>query len=90
MVHRWNVNLSGLFFLVFHIKVLRVWLSLGDFFQRIDIFVIHAAEELPVKGLDDHGFGSFFIMNLTAVGIQQTVIVFLKLDAVSAVYSPFC
>ena len=54
MVHRWDILLLGFGSGMIRIKILGVLCMLWDLFQGIDIPVVYAGIEVPVKCLDHH------------------------------------
>lgn len=63
---------------------------LRDFFQGIDVLVVHTGVYIAVKGLDYHERCSFLEMRLLPVLIQHSVKAPSELNGMPAVYFSLC
>ena len=72
-------------FFVIRIQMLRL---MGWYFlQHINIFVINARKQRPIKCLDKHNFCSFSIMDLHSLIIYHLIKLSLKLNRMSGINS---
>ena len=90
MIHWWYVSFLRCWLFILRIEFFWLRFSFGNFIQYINRVVVYGTEETAVKSLDYHGFSSFSVMFLHAVGIQHPVVSIIELNTVSAVYGSLC
>ena len=90
VIHWWNIRFSGLWLFLISIRILRLMLMGWYYLRYINIFVINARKQRPVKCLDKHNFCSLLIMDLHSLMVYHLIKLFIKLNRVPGVNSSFC
>ena len=61
-----------------------------NLFQCVDILIVDATGKAAIKGFDNHDFGAFAVVYLSAPGVEHTVMIMHKENRMPTVYCALC